>query len=419
MRTSPSPAAWLAFALGLALPLAAGPFGIAAAQIPSGPAGMEFYVPPSSLPPGEHGAPIRVREAPAEVVLPGAARNLLVLYRSTTIDGAPVAVSGTISIPRGTPPAGGWPLITWTHGTTGLSPPCAPSLDTPGSTEHSYLGPSRTRLDAFVRQGYAVAFSDFQGLGVTGGDIHPFLQGEAEAHGALDILRAARQIDPAIGPRYLVMGHSEGGQAALFTARFGPDYVPELSLLGTVAFAPASAMGDRIQALTTTTEPSGALVYAMYFLQSVASNHPGIELARILSPQALAHLPQTRRECVSGTLARGYWASAVPRDQFLPGADLSEVLRLAASNDPGLLRIAAPSFILQGSADVTVPPRTTDIVARNLCAKGNALLYRIVAGADHESVVPLGMDEATAWVQARFAGAPAAGNCGALPATPG
>jgi len=405
--------------LALVLGLGAGAFGTAAAQVPLGPAGMEFYAPPSPLPPAEHGAPIRMREAAPEVALPSAARNLLVLYQSQTVAGAPVAVSGTISIPRGTPPEGGWPLITWTHGTTGLVPPCAPSLDTPGSTEHYYLGPSRTRLDAFVRQGYAVAFSDFQGLGVTGGDIHPFLQGEAEANGALDILRAARRIDPTIGPRYLVMGHSEGGQAALFTAGFGPAYVPELSLLGTVAFAPASAMGDRIQALTTMAEPSGALVYAMYFLQSVASNHPGIELARILSPQALAHLPQTRQECVSPTLVRGYWATAVPRDQFLPGADLSAVLRLAAANDPGVLRITAPSFILQGSADVTVPPRTTDLVARKLCANGNDLLYRILAGADHESVVQLGNDDATAWVQARFAGRPATGNCSALPSTPG
>ncbi len=390
-----------------------------AAQVSEGPAGMAFYVPPSPLPNAEHGAAIWARDAAADVSLPSAARNLLVLYQSRRLDGAPIAVSGTLSVPRGAPPAGGWPLITWTHGTTGLSPACAPSLDTPDSTEHYYLGPSRSRLDQFVRQGYAVVFSDFQGLGVTGGDIHPFLQGEAEARGALDIMRAARQIDPGVGARYVVMGHSEGGQADLFTARFGPSYAPDLTLLGNVAFAPASDMGGRIQGLTTASQPSGALIYAMYFLQSVASNHPGIDLGRILSPQALAHLAQTRQECVSPTLSKGYWATAVPKDQFLPGADLSAVLKLAAANDPGGLRIAAPTFIMQGGADVTVPPSTTDAVARKLCANGNELLYRLFPTADHESIVEQGNDDAVAWVRERFEGAPATSNCSALPSAPG
>lgn len=351
--------------------------------------------------------------------MPSAARNLLVLYRSLTLDGSPVAVSGTLSIPQGTPPPGGWPLITWTHGTTGLSPACAPSLDTPDSTEHYYLGPSRSRLDQFVKQGYAVVFSDFQGLGVQGGSIHPFLQGEAEARGALDIMRAARQIDPAIGARYVVMGHSEGGQADLFTARFGPSYVPELTLLGNVAFAPASDMSDRIQGLTTASEPSGALVYAIYFLQSAVSNHPGIDLGRILTPQALAHLALTRQECVSPALTQGYWATAIPKDQFLPGADLSAILELAAVNDPGTLRIEAPTMIMQGGADVTVPPRTTDAVVRKLCAKGNDVVYRIFPRAEHESVVEVGNDEAASWVRARFTGAPATSNCATLPSAPG
>ncbi len=65
------------------------------------------------------------------MALPSAAKNLLVLYQSEDPKGAPVAVSGTISIPKGKPPAGGWPVITWTHGTVGLAAVCGPSRDTP------------------------------------------------------------------------------------------------------------------------------------------------------------------------------------------------------------------------------------------------------------------------------------------------
>ncbi len=112
-------------------------------------------------------------------------------------------------------------------------------------------------LDHYVRQGYAVVATDYQGLGAPG--LPSFLQGAIEAHGALDILRAARQIEPALGTRYVVIGHSQGGQARLFTATLGRGYTPELAPLGTVAFAPASHIADRLHAMVSGTEPSSRL----------------------------------------------------------------------------------------------------------------------------------------------------------------
>src|SRR5665213_2244261 len=123
--------------IAFAFLLAASPC-VAASPVPEGPAGAAFYIPPSPLPQAKHGTAVWVRDAPTAVAMPSAARNLLVLYQSLTVDGKPVAVSGTLSIPQGAPPRGGWPLITWTHGTTGITPACAPSLDTQDSTEHSY-----------------------------------------------------------------------------------------------------------------------------------------------------------------------------------------------------------------------------------------------------------------------------------------
>gem|GEM_PF-6642105 len=60
-------------------------------------------------------------------------------------------------------------------------------------------------------------------------------------------------------------------------------------------------------------------------------------------------------------------------------------------------------------------PGATDAVARQLCAGGNVLEYRVITGSDHEGVMTAGAAAALAWIQARFAGQPVAGNCGALP----
>ncbi len=70
--------------------------------------------------------------------LRGAARTELVLYRSTGVTGKAVAVSGTVSIPKGTAPRGGWPVISYAHGTTGIADQCAPSRDAAGTSVHGY-----------------------------------------------------------------------------------------------------------------------------------------------------------------------------------------------------------------------------------------------------------------------------------------
>src|SRR3954452_13619121 len=104
--------------LALLLVAAASP---AAAKVQPGPAGDAFYTPPSPLPGKTHGDAIWARGLTGAAALGSAHANELILYRSTGIDGKPVAVSGTVSIPRGKAPKGGWPVVTWAHGTTGIA----------------------------------------------------------------------------------------------------------------------------------------------------------------------------------------------------------------------------------------------------------------------------------------------------------
>ncbi|MDP2356234.1 MAG: alpha/beta fold hydrolase [Beijerinckiaceae bacterium] len=354
-----------------------------------------------------------MRPLTTSAALPSAARNILVLYHSRGLNGEDVAVSGAISVPRGAPPAGGWPVITWTHGTTGLVAACAPSRDTPKGPEHVSLSQKQALLDTYVKRGYAVVATDYQGLGGPG--LHPFLQGVIAGHNAIDIIRAARQADQVIGTRYVVMGHSQGGHANLFAAALGPKYAPELNLLGNVAFAPASHIDETLTSMLLATSPSLRLGYSMYVLQSFASNHPTINLSRLLSQSAMENLPLTQEQCVTATLSSGYWATAVPQQQFLKDPELSGVLKVAVSNDPGALQIEAPTFIAQGSADETVLPSWTDDVAQRLCENGTPIEYAVYAGADHETVVDQAAAKAQRWIDARFAGQEAINSCWQLP----
>src|SRR4051812_39285390 len=57
-----------------------------------------FYVPPDPLPAGEHGDLLRYQRLDAEVEGATAYR---ILYRSTSVKGKPIAVSGLAALPAG------------------------------------------------------------------------------------------------------------------------------------------------------------------------------------------------------------------------------------------------------------------------------------------------------------------------------
>jgi pimeloyl-ACP methyl ester carboxylesterase len=369
--------------------------------------------PPAVGPAAARGALIWARPFNTVAALPSAARNYRVLYHSRRPDDSDVTVSGTVAIPSGNPPAAGWPLITWTHGTTGLALRCAPSNDTLDGPEHRYLSITQAMLDAFVKRGYVVVATDYQGIGAEG--TPAYLVGSGEGRSAIDIMRAAREIDLAIGTRYVVMGHSQGGHADLFTAAIGPNYAPEFTLLGNVAMAPASHIGELVQEVVTGSHPSPILPFVTYVLQSYAAYYPEIALERILTPQAIGHLRDTWEGCIDDALAFGYWAESIPSRQFVTQPDLGLLLKATAANEPGQLRIAAPTLLIQGTSDRTIPPQATDAVARDLCQVGNSVSYQTYSDASHEGVLTAAKADIEAWVDARFAGVKATSNCNEPP----
>ena len=172
-----------------------------------------------------------IREEPRSGAAAGATAHK-VLYRSTKPDGTPIAVSGIVIVPAGQAPAGGWPIVAWAHPTTGVVPRCAPSL---AIFLFQPIAGSRRLLEG----GYAIAATDYPGLGTPGP--HPYLVGESEARAVINSVRAARSFAGLENSnRFAVWGHSQGGQASLFTGMIAKTYAPELQLVGVAAAAPAT-----------------------------------------------------------------------------------------------------------------------------------------------------------------------------------
>ena len=148
-------------------------------------------------------------------------RSRLLLYRSTRVDGKPNAVSGSLALPKGKPPKGGWPVITYAHGTTGSADACAPTRGYDAGMLVSYAYPLLRR---WLKAGYAVVRTDYEGLGTPG--VHSYLVGATEGRSVLDAVRAARTLEPRLSKRFVIAGHSQGGHAALFAASLAPELGP-------------------------------------------------------------------------------------------------------------------------------------------------------------------------------------------------
>jgi pimeloyl-ACP methyl ester carboxylesterase len=387
----PLPALAFAAAAALALAPAAAP-----AKTPKGPAGSAFYTPPKKTSAKRHGAPIWTRKLTGAGALKPAASNTLVLYRSTGSDGKANAVSGTITVPKGKAPKGGWPILTWAHGTTGIADTCAPSR-APTDPYTSYVYPD---LDKWLKAGYAVVRTDYQGLGTPG--VHGYLIGKDEGRSVLDIVRAARTAVGHLSNKVIIGGHSQGGHAALWAAALAKTWTPELKVAGTVAFAPASHLGEQANLITAIKTPSALTALAALILRGADSADPALKVSSLLSDKAAALYPLTLTECLPALSVLGAFAGLAPSEALKDGADLTALVAFLNANDPETLKIRTPVEILQGTSDTTVLPPFTDQLDSALRANGVSVTYKKYDGVTHGGVVSAADADALAFAKKKL-----------------
>ncbi len=364
-----------------------------------GPAGDAFWVPPDPLPAGQPGDVIWTRHLPAPVA---GSEAWLVLYRSTTAQGDPVAVSGVVLVPPGEPAPGGRPVVTLAHGTTGMADQCAPSrrIAAGGSTELSLVGP------AAAAQGWLVVATDYQGLGTPG--VHPYLVGHSEARNVLDLVRAAERM-PATGATttspVVVIGHSQGGGASAFAAELAPTYAPDLDVRAAVAGAPATEL-DAVDDASIAGGPTFGFV--MMIVAGFEAGYPRLPIDAVLMPAGQELLPRVEQGCVSDVLRD--FADDDPAALLVDGAN-PEWAAALEENTAGRQGTPVPVYVFHGDADMIVPPAWSADYQARACAAGTNVTRTVYPGLDHVTVLLSALPAAFDWLSARVAGVPAPPGC--------
>lgn len=411
-----------ALTAGLLASGAASPGAAAAVRQPgaarAGSPGNQFYTYPSrrELLRARAGDVFRWQPMTVDPALRRAAsRSLRIMYRSQGLSGSPVADTGFLLVPRGRPPAGGWPVIAWGHGTTGVGTDCAPSR-WPNLYPGEYPG-NENLVSKLLRAGYAVVGTDYPGLGFPG-MLHGYLQLAPDSQAVADSVLAARRLAPRLGRNWFAVGHSEGGQAALGAGEIASRRAPGLRFLGTVALAPASHLREMTQLISLLPPPyppelSQIAALGAYIAVGAHLYDPaGFQYRDLLSPGLAAQMPASERLCEAALYA--HMASVMPRLRRLLNprwATNAALGRFFAQSEPAQRRSAAPILLLQGELDPAVLAVLTDDLNLELCALGDVVRYRTYPEADHESLLEAAFPAMTAWMRDRLLGRPAPQTC--------
>jgi hypothetical protein len=351
----------------------------------------KFYDTPVPFTAGRAGELIR-SEPFDDYALPLEVSAVRILYHSRSAAGTDVAVSGVVLIPEGRPPAGGWPVIAWAHGFSGVARQCAPSL-----MRNVYYGPF---LSMYVGLGYAVVATDYAGLGTN--FRHAAMDMQSNATDVINSIPAACAALPQLGARWLALGDSEGGLAAAAVAEL-ENQSGDSNYLGSVSVSGIASEREIYAHLAQ--ESSGNKLAALAY--GINTIYPQCKVEDILTEKALALYKQMDDSCDAASGSLRFSATEMLKSSWLQNEFVDKFFsRNAVGDKPA----GAPLLVLTGGMDPDLSRATGDAMAR-LCKQKDRVLYYNYPDLDPQSLLEASVREQITWIQARFAGKSAPRNC--------
>ena len=383
-----------------------------------------------------------IKKESVETHVPGA-QAWRIAYISSDAQGRKTISTGLVMAPTEKAPAGGRPLLVWSHGTTGTAQNCGPSqINNPAQSLNQYFlinGNSWTdyglpNIEHFINKGYVVVATDYQGLG--GGGKHQYAVSSTNARDAINSARAASAMSElGAGTQAVMYGWSQGGGATLAAAGL-KNYLAQkgtakddIEFLGFVALAPLDLVAaippgkldaDMAQKLVTSLADSfgGNVFNFAHFAMAMwgsANAFPNLQLNNIFTAEGTKVLDEMMSNKCMHTLAdtMNYNFGASFKSLLKPQPD--DALAWAEAFIAGGVsaeKPIAPVIIYWGTADVVVPPSMGQAYQQKMCKQGGKVTRVQLPGKQtHFSTPSVAAPAYTAWIADRFAGKKILGDC--------
>ncbi|MDO5498926.1 MAG: lipase family protein [Propionibacteriaceae bacterium] len=368
-----------------------------------------FYQTPADLP-AENGAVIRsepmtYRLDPAQVntVVMNSWR---VLYKSTDRAGQPIAVSGTIMVPKTRwTGRGERPIIAYAPGTQGMADRCAPSRQFSEGLEYEGI-----YITGLLKRGYAIAMTDYEGLGTAG--MHTYMDRQSQAHTVLDAVRAAQKL-PATGLSTSnpvgIQGYSQGGGAGASAAELASEYAPELRVRGAVV----GAVPADLKAVSQKIDHSLYTDFVLYAARGLAESYD-IDPADFANELGLQTTGRIEDHCQGGASVAPFVRTSTLTTSGLSFAQMadSEPWRtIVAEQRIGNRAPRVPVLVTHSVLDDVIPYDQARSMARSWCRSGANVRFSTNATPTHIAASMNNATEAYLFWEARFAGWPQINAC--------
>lgn len=345
------------------------------------------------------GGLIRTVPLAPQLSVAGAGAAYRILYSTTDQHGAPAVSTAAVFVPRTPAPPGGYPVIAWAHGTVGLGDNCTPSALPRTARDNEYLS-------HWLEQGYVIVASDYAGMGTPG--LMSYLNSVTTAHGVIDSVIAAHKMDIPMSSRWAIVGQSQGGGAAVASARWATEFSTGsgLDYRGVVATGtPANIQKFVAQAGPDLQLPElGAVAnaYTAYILAALREARPDLDVNRVLSPAGLDAAARAETVCVHPLTDE--LAHLSPAAMFsapllsIPGIEqaLNDYMGTPVSG------YDRPIFLGVGLLDRDVPPASTLAFYDQLDAANQNVELRIYPEEDHSGTVLASMVDSTPFLRNAF-----------------
>jgi Secretory lipase len=363
--------------------------------------------------PTKAGIMLREEPMPSQPEIANAGMAKRILYTSTDArwHSGIIPVSGTFYLPKGEPPAGGWPLVSWAHGTLGVADSCAPSW-----TGHKPR--DATYINRWLESGFAVVATDYQGLGGPGP--HAYLIWEAEGRSVLDGIRAALgAYQGKLATKIFITGQSQGSGAALGATRIAPSYAPEAPLLATVATGVVSTFpAGPYKPPQPTSIGSPHYITLMMIGGALPDDSPSPDSLGTEMGKAL--LEAARVSCSPEMRAVAKRNGINAKNAFVEPIEKVEA-RLTPVTDMSPVHMPVPVLLGTGLSDSTLSPTRQYAAAVALCSAGSQLTLKTYPGVTHNGGVNVAFPDALSFFRAVMAGEAPQSNCRSIaePGAPG
>ncbi len=366
-----------------------------------------------------------------------------IAYISSDVMGRKTIVTGLIVAPVGPAPAGGRPIVAWAHGTTGTAENCGPSqVLSPAQELNEYFlmnGDSWTdyglpSVEAFIKEGYVVVGTDYQGLG--GGGRHQYAVAASQARDVIDSIRAASSMKASgAGNKAIVYGWSQGGGATIAAASL-PDYIArqgtasdDIQFLGFVALAPfdtavlaAGTPPDQSGSEKLIAELTAKFSDNVFNFTHFAMNMWGTQAAFAeLSLNDLFTDDGTKavdrvfsNKCMHAAADTLNYAYALQYKTLLNPQPKNTLAWTAALVRSSVVPVkpVAPVIVYWGTKDTVVPPVMGKLYQDQMCKLGgNVERVQLAGEQTHFSTPGAAAPLYLPWVKERVAGRPLANGC--------